>query len=562
MGSHHPSPRARRVSGYLGRAGILGFAFSFSSNSLPAQSVLPDAQVEANVLKALATAPELAKASIATHTASGMVTLSGTVRTEKLRRRAELLAANADGVKKVIDELQLGSQAVADVGSDNAGQSAQGDSTAGPHGPLQSDGTYAPATADSAQNSVSGTASAKNPVRVDSGTEPDQEGGWQAESDSGQSFPNDDARPAYPGRVPYPGYPPPGYPPRAGYPPPGYPPPGYPPPGYPPPGYSPPGYPPPGYLPPGYSPPGCPPPGYPAWPSQDDDSPGQNDSRTIGEPPYARYPADLGYPPGPRPGVPGYGGSAYGYPPSRRMSQEPTGQLAGQQIVVPQGALVRVRVNSLLSSEVTQPGTTFDATVVNDVVAGGTIAIPRGATVLGKVVDAQSSGRLKGRGQLSIALTDVTLGGKSYPLVSDLWSHHGGDKTIETVDKTAGFGAVGAVIGAVTGGGVGAAVGGGVGAAAGLGSSATSGRGQVVLPAEAVITFHLAQATTVATVSEQELQRLAYGVGSGADSPGYPFRHRSRIFIAPVLYRGYYPGSSPYYAPYYYPHDYPGPYGR
>jgi hypothetical protein len=223
------------------------------------------------------------------------------------------------------------------------------------------------------------------------------------------------------------------------------------------------------------------------------------------------------------------------------------GQKAGESVVVPAGAMIRVRVNKTLASNHTKPGTTFDGIVLNDVTAGGFVAIPRGATVQGTVVDAKGSGALSGRGELSIQLTQVTLGGKNYPLVSDVWAHNGGDKTIETINKTAGLGAVGAVFGALAGGGVGAAVGGGVGAAAGLGSSAASGRGQVIIPSEGVVSFNLAKPATVSTVSEQEMQRLAYGVTPGADP---------RLVRRPPTYYG------PYYGPYgpYGPGPYAGPY--
>ncbi len=164
------------------------------------------------------------------------------------------------------------------------------------------------------------------------------------------------------------------------------------------------------------------------------------------------------------------------------MAPVPGGQEGGQNVVVPSGVLIRVRINRPLSSDRTPAGTTFDGIVANDVTAGGEVAIPRGAAVEGRVLSAEKSGALKGRGEMQIQLTQVTLGGKNYALVSDVWDHHGGDKTIETINKTAGLGAVGAVFGALAGGGVGAAVGGGVGAALGLGSSAASGQRPSIYP--------------------------------------------------------------------------------
>jgi hypothetical protein len=222
------------------------------------------------------------------------------------------------------------------------------------------------------------------------------------------------------------------------------------------------------------------------------------------------------------------------------MAPIPGGQVGGENVVIPAGALLRIRINRYLASDKTPVGTTFDGIVANDVVAGGEVAIPRGATVHGTVTDAVKSGALKGRGEMSLQLNSLTLGGKTYNLVSDTWAHNGADKTIQTINSTAGLGAVGAVFGALAGGGVGAAIGGGVGAAAGLGSSAASHNGQVIIPAEAMIVFHTAQDLPVTTLSEAEMQRLSYGVPPGADQ---------RAVHSPYPYP---PGYYPY--PYGYPH--------
>ena len=174
-------------------------------------------------------------------------------------------------------------------------------------------------------------------------------------------------------------------------------------------------------------------PQQPSYPSA-----GRRPMYNPGSPAYPDYP---GYP------AP-YAGGSYGQP----NAPVAGGQPGGETVVIPAGAMVRVRMNRPLSSDRTPPGTAFDGIVANDVVAGNHIAIPRGASVQGTVIDATRSGALKGRGELTIQLTQVTLAGRNYPLVSDVWGTHGRDKTIETVNKTAGFGAVGAVIGALAGG--------------------------------------------------------------------------------------------------------------
>ena len=487
----HPASDARLVRGSF----LLACLLAVGGTSF-AQNGLPDAQVESNVLKALASAPELASESITTRTVYGTVTLSGTVRNESTRRRAENLAANSDGVKKVVDELRLDGQDTSAPAIQAAGPQGQA-----PQMVLQSDGTYAPAAAADTSNAAApavpdgSPAPGSAPAATAQRNDPDadyqidqQAGNQQAGNQPGQ---NQQAQSQQPGQQSQ-GQPPLGYPQQQPNP-------------------------------------------YP------DGSTGRRPLNPQGYP----YPQQQGYPPY---GQPNY--AANGQQPN--YSQQPLyggGQVAGQAVVVPSGSLLRVRINRTLSSNRTPAGTVFDGIVTNDVVSGGVVAIPRGASVQGTVIDAKSSGALKGRGEMSIQLTQVTLGGKVYPIVSDVWAHNGGDKTIETVNKTAGFGAGGALLGALAGGGEGAAIGAGVGAALGLGSSAASGRGQVFIPAEGLVTFHLAQAANVSTVSEQEMQRLAYGVPAGGDSPNR-YRQYPRVVVGPTYYPGYYPGPYGAYGPY------------
>jgi hypothetical protein len=207
-------------------------------------------------------------------------------------------------------------------------------------------------------------------------------------------------------------------------------------------------------------------------------------------------------------------------------------------VTIPAGAMLRIRINQPLDSAHAKPGQHFNGIVVNDVVASGAVAIPRGAAVEGTVIDAKKSGAVSGRGELSLQLTQVTLGGKTYPIASNVWAHNAGDKGVQTVDHVAAGGVIGALIGAAAGGGEGAAIGAGAGAALGLGTSAASGGSQIYIPAEGLLTFQLAQPATVATVSQQEMDRLAQGVPANGQ---------------PALQRR----PAPYYGPYYRPYPYP-----
>jgi hypothetical protein len=115
-------------------------------------TTVPDAQIESNVLKALASAPELSTQNIQSSTVYGTVTLTGNVHDETMRTTAENLVARAQGVKKVVDELALGDTPPpqpgdqADQGDQNGPPpNGQPDGSQNNQMVLQSDGTYAPA---------------------------------------------------------------------------------------------------------------------------------------------------------------------------------------------------------------------------------------------------------------------------------------------------------------------------------------------------------------------------------------------------------------------------------
>jgi hypothetical protein len=403
-------------------------------------AAMPDAQIEANVLKALAGAPELADQAITSTTVYGTVTLNGTVRDEPSRDLAEHLVANTAGVQKVVDQLTIGATAAVSNDADQTGTNPN----------LQSDGTIAPP---------------------------------QAQNPPDQNYPSPSGTPQN-GASPQQGQ----YPPQNGAPP----------------------------------------------------QQGQYPPPPNGAPQAGQYPPQQA---GPYP--PPYG-PPYRQPYPPQYPQPPyVAQKGGDAVVVPSGSVLRVRINEGMNSKNTAPGTTFDGVVLSDVQAGGSIAIPRGATVSGTVVDAHTAGQLGGKGELKLQLTNVSFGGKTYPVVTDFWWHQGVDKTANTVGNTVGLAGVGALIGAVAGGGVGAAVGAGVGGVAGLGVSSVSGRGEAALPPEAIVTFHLTQPADVTTVSQAELNRLGAGIPQPQMQRRYPPP-------PPPPYAYPYPYPYPYYGPVYY----------
>ncbi len=283
------------------------------------------------------------------------------------------------------------------------------------------------------------------------------------------------------------------------------------------------------------------------------------------QPPYGQnYPQQGQYgQQGPPPPPPGYGQApppGYGQRPEYSQAPPPPRyDIPRGPVMIPQGTLVQLRTSESVNSKHARGGEPVEFTVIQDVTVGGVLAIPRGATVHGVIADVKrpDPGALTGSNELALELTSLDLMGQSYPLQSDLFRVKGPGKGGRSAGNVVGGAVLGAIIGGAVGGGTGAAVGavagGGTGAAV---SGATSGPG-VWIPAEALVTFHLAAPVTVQPVTQQEAMRLAQGLYPGGPrlyqrpAYGYPYRpyrpYPYAAYYGPVYYRPYYMVGGYYY---------------
>jgi BON domain len=168
-----------------------------------------------------------------------------------------------------------------------------------------------------------------------------------------------------------------------------------------------------------------------------------------------------------------------------------------QPIIVPAGTALTVRVGQALSSKTSQTGQTFLATLAQPVSVGGRNAIPAGATVSGTVVNAKAKGKFKGEGELTLALTSVTVKGHTYSIQTHTLENTVKGKGKRTAATTGGGAAGGALIGGLAGGGKGAGIGALVGAGAGLVGGAMTGNKQIEIPAESALSFQLSAPLTL-----------------------------------------------------------------
>jgi len=175
----------------------------------------------------------------------------------------------------------------------------------------------------------------------------------------------------------------------------------------------------------------------------------------------------------------------------------PVEQPAPQPIVVPAGARLTVTVDQALSSKTSESGQTFSATLARPVTLQGNTAIPKGSRVTGTVITAKKKGKIKGEGELALALTSITIGGKHYAIHTGTLDSTVKGKGKRTAATTGGGAAGGALIGGLAGGGKGAGIGLLVGAAGGLVGGALTGNKQVEIPAESALTFRLSKSLTL-----------------------------------------------------------------
>jgi hypothetical protein len=168
-----------------------------------------------------------------------------------------------------------------------------------------------------------------------------------------------------------------------------------------------------------------------------------------------------------------------------------------QVIELPAGTSIRVRLDQDLSSKDSRAGQTFSATVADDVMANGTVVIPKESRADGTVVDAQPLGKFKGGALLSIKLDRVHSNWGTYPVETTAISKAEQGKGKRTTAFIAGGAGLGALIGGLTGGGKGAAIGALAGGGAGTAGGALTGNKQIVLPAETLLTFQLQNAVHI-----------------------------------------------------------------
>jgi hypothetical protein len=152
-----------------------------------------------------------------------------------------------------------------------------------------------------------------------------------------------------------------------------------------------------------------------------------------------------------------------------------------------------VRLIDGLSSERNNPGDAFTATLDKELVVDGFVIAERGTRVEGRVVAADRGGKVKGVAALAVELTRIHMSdGQIVAVATDSFEKHAAQTQRQDAEKVGGAAAIGAVIGAIAGGGKGAAIGAILGGGAGAGSVYAQGKNDIRLTQGSTLTIQSA----------------------------------------------------------------------
>jgi len=157
------------------------------------------------------------------------------------------------------------------------------------------------------------------------------------------------------------------------------------------------------------------------------------------------------------------------------------------EMEVPAGTPLEIVLETPVSSATSQVEDAVRGHVAKDVAVGGMTTIPSGSAVSGSVVEANPSGRVKGRASIALRFNRVIVANTPYTIRTARIAREA-EATKGEDAKKVGIGAgAGALIGAIAGGKKGAAVGTAVGGGAGAGVVMATKGNEVSLGAGATV---------------------------------------------------------------------------
>lgn len=161
-------------------------------------------------------------------------------------------------------------------------------------------------------------------------------------------------------------------------------------------------------------------------------------------------------------------------------------------VQIPAGTEISVRVNQRISVKEAHAGDRFTGEVVRPIMVGNSVAIPGRTPVEGVIDTSHRRGHFKGRSILELRLVSMSINGQRYSLdtAENVRTKKGkGKRSAAFIGGGAG---AGMLVGGIASGGVGLLVGGLVGGGLGTAVGGLTGNRDIIIPAESVVNFKLA----------------------------------------------------------------------
>lgn len=177
-------------------------------------------------------------------------------------------------------------------------------------------------------------------------------------------------------------------------------------------------------------------------------------------------------------------------PPTQKPApvQAPLPLQQPRSVTIPAGTVLMVSTTNQVSSQ-DASGRRFGAKLAANLTAGSVTVAQTGTTVYGRVAKSAQAGRLIGRSELELSLTEININGKMYPLMTTNFAEAGKGSFRKTARNVG--------LGALVGGAFGDSDDAKKGAAIGAGLSVVRKGQSVVVPAGAVLEFRMTQPLTI-----------------------------------------------------------------
>jgi len=165
-----------------------------------------------------------------------------------------------------------------------------------------------------------------------------------------------------------------------------------------------------------------------------------------------------------------------------------------RMVSVPAGTQLLVRMVDTVDSNKNAVGSRFKASLETNLVVGGVVVAPAGSLVYGRLAQAKQAGRMVGKSELQLELTEIVVKGTAYPIYSSDYQVSGKSSGGRSAKRVLGGAGLGAIIGGIAGNaGMGAAI----GAVTGTTAALIQKGEKVSIPTETLLEFRLQQSASL-----------------------------------------------------------------